>query len=283
MAAAEQVVESTEEELEERAKAKADDEPDAAALAAIAGEDDDDKAVPYARFKQVSKAFRDEQEARLRLEGEAGALRQLAKAPAPTDKAAVKVDVRELRKLANDALLEGNADKATQLHAQADDALREEGANLGTERAMARMRQESIQERLDDAAERMAEKYPFLDSASPEADKAAIAEVVEWRDFYMSKGVSPAKALERAAAKIGEPVLKATTKAGVDDDDDAAAQRERQAIVRGALAAKRQPPPPSGGKGDRAAQSQLPDVSKMTDEEFDKLTASEKARLRGDY
>src|SRR5579862_2653334 len=261
-----------------------DEDVDADALAAVVGEEDDD-FVPKGRFRQVNKAFREEQEARLRLEGENAALREVAKA-APTQqaKSVEKVDVRALRKQASDALLEGDSAKATELHAQADAALLEQGATIGTERAIARIRAEAMQERLDDAAERMAEKYPFLDSTSAEADKAAIAEVVEWRDFYMSKGMPAHRALERAATKIGEPLRKGQTKAeGGETPDDLARRREALALSRAGDAARRQPAPITGGKGERASKAEAPDdVAKLTDAQFKSMPAAEKARLRGD-
>jgi len=260
-----------------------DEDVDADALAAVVG--DDGEAVPYHRFNKIAKAFREEQEARLRLEGENAALREVAKA-APTQeaKSVEKVDVRALRKQASDALLEGDSAKATELNAQADAALLEQGATIGTERAIARIRAEAMQERLDDAAERMAEKYPFLDSTSAEADKAAIAEVVEWRDFYMSKGMPAHRALERAATKIGEPLRKGQTKAeGGETPDDLARRREALALSRAGDAARRQPAPITGGKGERASKAEAPDdVAKLTDAQFKSMPAAEKARLRGD-
>src|SRR5579862_6060938 len=252
-----------------------DEDVDADALAAVVG--DDGEAVPYHRFNKIAKAFREEQEARLRLEGENAALREVAKA-APTQeaKSVEKVDVRALRKQASDALLEGDSAKATELNAQADAALLEQGATIGTERAIARIRAEAMQERLDDAAERMAEKYPFLDSTS--------AEAVEWRDFYMSKGMPAHRALERAATKIGEPLRKGQTKAeGGETPDDLARRREALALSRAGDAARRQPAPITGGKGERASKAEAPDdVAKLTDAQFKSMPAAEKARLRGD-
>jgi len=50
---------------------------------------------------------------------------------------------------------------------------------------------------LHEAAQRTLAAYPYLND-----NEAAIAEVVEWRDFYMMKGAPPHQAVELAAAKV---------------------------------------------------------------------------------
>lgn len=257
---------------------------------AAEGEDDDAKAdVPYPRFKEVNDKYTTERDLRMRAEGRAEAAEELAKsgqrAPAEKKDDVPEVDIKALRKAERAAMMEGDTDKAAEFGDKADAAIFAKAKKEATAEALHTTASATATEKLNDAAETMIEKYPFLDSNAAEANSKAIAEVIEWRDFYISKGESPARALTKAADRIGAPILKASK--DDDEDDEPAAgkkkdERTEQAILRGADAANRQPPRASGGKGDRAGQAGNPDVSKMSDEEFAKLTKAEKARLRED-
>lgn len=299
---AEKAAEKAEQEAEAKRKARGDyvddtDDPDA--LKTIAGEDDDkphEKAVPYARFNEVATERDREREDRIRTEGERDALRRQLEGGGAATPAAKKdaVDVEALRDQANEAMIEGDTDKANTLRRQANAAEREQLLNEATEKAVARIRAEDGQREIATAARAVCKAYPFLDSNNAaEQDPEAIEQVVALRDSYMRKGDTPGEALTKAADRVGKLILRERAIAakgnGHDDDDepapkrrDPAADRTTQAIVRGASAAARQPAPPIGGKGDRAAQMKDPDPSKMTDAEFEKLTPAEKSRLRGD-
>ena len=90
--------------------------------------------------------------------------------------------------------------------------------------------------------------YPFLHSNSADANTEAIADVVEWRDFYIAKGESPAGALQKAAAKVTQLY------AGQADAAEPAAptdKRKQAAIATGAKAAAAQPPRVDAGVGNR--------------------------------
>jgi hypothetical protein len=299
---AEKAAEKAEQEAEAKRQARGDyveneDDPDA--LESIAGDDDKphEKAVPYARFNEVATERDKERDDRLRAEGERDALRRQIEggASTPAKPKEPALDVEALRDQANEAMIEGDTDKANTLRRQANAAEREQVIREAEERALTRMRAEEGQKEIARAARAVLKEYPFLDSNNAaEQDPEAIEMVVAERDKNMrTKGMSPGEALTAAANRVGKLILRERAIAakgnGHDEDEepptkrrDPAADRQTQAIVRGANAATRQPAPPIGGKGDRAAQMRDPDPSKMTDAEFEKLTPAEKSRLRGD-
>lgn len=248
------------------------------------GDDEDDdrksRAVPYARFREVN-------EDSLRKDGEIAELRrQLANAGnrQPPPEEPKPVDIRALRKAARDAMLEGDTEKAAELDAQAD----EEISRRSRSEAVAEMEQRNAIRDLNAAANRMIQKYPFLDSQSEDADEEAIDLVIAARDANIRKGMALAEALEKAADKIGRLFSKEGGDGGGKKEDagDPAGDRARQAITRNAAAANRQPPPPTGGRGERGRVTESGDkinVAAMSDEEFRALPEAEKARIRGDF
>lgn len=247
-------------------------------LAAIAG-DAEPKSVPYSRFREVNQRAQEERDARLRAETEAEMLRRQAMPPAPP--AEPEVDLKALRKARNDALLEGDTEKATEIDELIETERDRQLANKIRRDTVAEMTTAQDRRELARTAAAVVKEYPFLNSASEDRNDAAIAEVLEWRDFYASKGtMTLAEALEKAVDKVAPAY--APAKAGAADDDLA---RRRQAIAlsRGATTAARQPSPPTAGKGARASgDSPIKDVETLSDDEYAKLPASEKRRLRGD-
>ena len=104
--------------------------------------------------------------------------------------------------------------------------------------------------------------YPFLDPAKDVADAQAIADVVEWRDFYISRGDSPANAISLAVAKIA-PMYQKQEPA----QPQGPSARQQQAIQRAAKDSSAQPPKMDAGVGNRgipAGNAILDDVDKWS-------------------
>lgn len=59
------------------------------------------------------------------------------------------------------------------------------------------------EQRMKAVVEQTIREYPFLDSTSAQKNDAAIANVVELRDYYVSQGLAPSAALLRAASEYG--------------------------------------------------------------------------------
>ena len=76
--------------------------------------------------------------------------------------------------------------------------------------------------------------------------------MVEWRDFYLSKGDTPAAALQKAAAKIA-PIYNKTTEPTPDPTPEPLTDKRKQAaIATAAKASAAQPPAVEAGIGNRA-------------------------------
>lgn len=284
----------------------APEDPSDEDLKAVAGDDDDDedegddaddedkgsKHVPHARFNEVNeKRIRAEERARL-LEEENARLKGGGKAKeSDGEEETPAVDLKALRKQRNEALMEGDSDKAAELDEQIDAEVERRAVEKAAAAAETSILTRQARQEFAGAVAESIEKYPFLDAKGEQANAKAIAEVVEWRDFYIAKGKSPAEALRQAVGKVGPQYApKKGGKADADDDDDGdegddgaesrAALRRKLALRRNADAANRQPARP-GGVGERSSAAKLK-VEDLSDDEFDKLPEKAKRELRGD-
>lgn len=238
-------------------------------LAAVAAEGQ----VPYARLRESQDQARIDREERIRLEAENRILRERGAAPATPPEP--PVDLKALKKQYAEAILEGDTDKAAEIDEQIDEI---KEARI-TQRVVGATREDTANRELAATAEAIVRDYPFLDSQGPEANKEAIAETLEWRDFYIQKGKSPAVALAKAVEKVAPQY----TDGKASGADDLARIREARALSRGAAAALHQPTVPFGGRGQRASgTTPIKDVGTLSDAEFAKIPEAEKKRLRGD-
>lgn len=265
-----EAIEAAEREAAEAAakaadSAKAEDKADP--------EDKPEAGIPKARFNEVNARMKAAEAAKQALEEELKALRKPAVAEAKKTDGPVDLDALEDDFL--EALRAGDGAKAKQVRSTINSEVR----RLGREDAVAVLSQRDIAQALTSVANDAIVKYPFLSTTSDAKDDQAIADVVEWREFFVSKGDRPDVALKKAVDKIGP--MYAPKVEPVADDEKKADPRERESLIRNAKAAAAQPAPVHGMVGERSSAARL-DVTKMTDEEFEKLPASERKRLRGD-
>lgn len=240
------------------------------------------RSVPHSRFNEVNESLKAEREARIRAEERLKLLEEQktsTKAAPEKETQHQTIDLKALRKQRMEAMMEGDADKAETL----DEQIEAEVERRATDRAMQKVEAREAERDFAGAVKETLEKYPFLDSSSKDKNQAAIDEVVEWRDFYLSKGKPPAEAIRLAAAKIAPAFQGDEEEAQPEKKDDLAAVRRKRGLERNADAANRQPPSP-GGMGNRTVQKggEL-NVEDLDEDEFAKLPAKEKARLRGDF
>lgn len=261
----EPVAEPSVEALKAIVNAKVDEpDPDDAAAEAHGG-------IPKGRFNEVNarmkqaEADRTELQARIAaLEAKSAPVAQVAAKPEPFD-----VDVKEQEYL--EAIMEGDTAAAL--------AIRKEINGELTRQSKQEVTRELTQEReassLQSAAAEAITTYPFLDSAAENANPKAIAEVVEWRDFYRSRGQSASEALRNAVGKVAPSYAEPPSAVTKPDT------RTPDAIARGIKADAAQPKP-LAGTGERSSRVGRDNVETMTEDEFDALPAAEKKRLRGD-
>lgn len=235
------------------------DEPD---------KDDKPTSIPTARFNEVISERNWLREQLAAARGTTEPQPEPEPEPEPFD---FKAKERDYMK----AVYDGEEDKALEIRGEINDALFEQASQRATQTASAQLTEQQAREALGRTAAQVIDAYPFLNSESDVANEDAIAEVVGWRDMYMSQGKAPHEALQAAVSKVA-PVYAEPE----PQKEDTGKQRQAEAAKRNAQASNQQPPA-LGGVGSRG-QSDTPNIEDMTDEEFDALSDKEKSRLRGD-
>lgn len=233
--------------------------------------------IPKARFDEVNdtaKELRRQNELLMQALAGQGKLPASA-APAPAAEAE-PVDVDKLEADYVTALLDGNTEEALKLRRTINAELRRQATDDAVE----------VQTKQTEAQAFAAEvqaiyaDYPELDNKGTKADAAAIAEVVEWRDFLVDrKGLPYHTALRQAADRVA--AARGWDKADGDEPKPTNTRTEEQRR-RNAQANLDQPPIMDGGVGNRAGRARQTNVATMTDAEFQALPEAEKKRLRGD-
>jgi hypothetical protein len=275
-------------EFQAEPEAKGEPALDLDALKAVAKEDEEeeehkaDARIPKARFDEVNARMKKAEEERRALEEQLRALQsqQQPKAEqrqAPQEPAQVDLDAKEDEYL--QALQRGDAAAAKAIRREINAAIREQAESAAVTKVSAELTKRETETSLLAVANESIKKYSFLNTESEDANQEAIADVVGWRDYYAAQGMRADLALQKAVDKIGPMYAPKRAKAEPEPEPKED-PRPKEAIKRNAEAANAQPALPNG-VGERASKAKY-DVSKMTEEEFDALPASEKKRLRGD-
>ena len=205
-----------------------------------------DAVIPRARFDEVNAKLHAEREEANRLRAELKALNRSS-----TTQANV-IDVDTLEDQFFDAIINGEKERAKEIRAQINAEIYTKARAASEEAVSSTLTQREIQSSFAKVVEQTVTDYPFLDSNSPDANAEAIGEVVEWRDFYLSKGDTPAAALQKAAAKIA-PIYNKTTEPTPDPTPEPLTDKRKQAaIANAAKASAAQPPAVEAGIGNRA-------------------------------
>ena len=229
-----------------------------------------DAVIPRARFDEVNAKLHAEREEANRLRAELEAMNRSS-----TTKADV-IDVDTLEDQFFDAIINGEKERAKEIRAQINAEIYTKARAASEEAVSTTLTQREIQSSFAKVVEQTVTDYPFLDSNSPDANAEAIGEVVEWRDFYLSKGDTPAAALQKAAAKIA-PIYNKTTEPTPDPTPEPLTDKRKQAaIANAAKASAAQPPAVEAGIGNRA----IPFGDDIIGDQAKWEKASEAERLR---
>ena len=134
---------------------------------------------------------------------------------------------------------------------------------------------ESIQ--FDTAVESITAQYSVFDPDAKEYNQDVVDEVLELQSAFVGKGQNPAQALYKAVGYvIKEPV--------VEEVKPKSPTERKTNVTKNIDTANRTPPSLSkaGVDSDKAGATALPSVSELSEEDFDALPESTKARMRGD-
>ena len=222
-----------------------------------------DTVIPRARFDEVNAKLHAEREEANRLRAELEALNRSSTTQADA------IDVDTLEDQFFDAIINGEKERAKEIRAQINAEIYTKARAASEEAVSTTLTQREIQSSFAKVVEQTVTDYPFLDSNSPDANAEAIGEVVEWRDFYLSKGDTPAAALQKAAAKIAPIYSKAAPELPTD-------KRKQAALATAAKASAAQPPAVEAGIGNRA----IPFGDDIIGDQAKWEKASEAERLR---
>lgn len=259
-----------------------DDDFDEDALTKIAGAGKS-ASVPHSRFNEVNESLKEERRRRLELEEELARAKGSAPAKKDEDPKPKAFDFDDAEDRYNAAMLEGDAAAAKAIRREIRAEERKEIEEAAQKRA-----EELYQQRTQEATQRQQqaavpavlkesyERFPFLDIEGDAPNMEAIEDVVAFRDYYIAKGETPAKAIAMAVAKVG-PRFAEPVKAGKEPKKGVELTPEQ--ISRN-LDRERRTPPLTPGVGERGANV---DIANMSEEDYAKLSEDDKKRLRGDY
>ena len=223
--------------------------------------------IPRARFDELNAKLHAEREETERLRA---LLEQNAKPDAVTP-APQTDDIEALEAQYFDAMIDGDRTKAVAIRSQINRMIQTQAETEAAQKVAGEMTAREQRTSFESAVSQTLDAYPFLDSASPDANMDAIADVIEWRDFYINKGATPAAALQKAAAKIG-PMYAETKQPTPEMKTDT---RKQDALKRNLADAESQAPAPVAGIGNRA----VPTPKVETQKDWDRLTEQEREAL----
>lgn len=273
-------------ELEDELKADKDDgEPDEKADDKVKKKD---SRIPLSRHEAV---LQKEREKRADLE------RQLAQYQNGQQVANLNEEITKLEdnvmameKEYAKLLTDGEIDKATDLMAKIRKAERQMNESRSDMKIQAAEARATERARYNVALERIEGAYPELNPDHESYSEEITVEVIELKEAYQLKGLTPTAALQKAVKLLVEPRTTrqeiATNATPRVDAKDVAAERKKDAAVKTAKAVEKTPPSLSktglnsdklgGGAVDATA------VMKMSQKEFASLSEATLAQMRGD-
>jgi hypothetical protein len=252
--------------------------------------------IPKARFNEAVGKERDareqaerraeELEARLRQQEQA----QQQQVQRSEQIAALDTQLDTLEAQRDALLLDGDKEKAAALNKQIRELNRVVARMEANEESGLLINATLERERMTATIARFEAERPDLNPKSQEFNKPLVEAILMSQQSLVDNGMAPSAALVAAVRKMDELVAAAkgsvTPPASEEGLGKANVAEDRtKAAVEKALATQKAQPANSqttGMDSDKAGLSALPDVSKMSFEEFNALPESTRARLRGD-
>lgn len=245
-----------------------------------------DSRIPLSRHKEILEK---ERAARADLERKLAQYQQGKEvADINAEITGLEDEVLKLEKEYTKLLAEGELEKAAEKMAKiraAERSITESKADMKIQAAEARNLERA---RYNVALDRIEAAFPVLNEDHDDFDSELAAEVLDLKDAYMLKGLTPTAALQKAVKALVEPRTTrqevATSSQPRVSDKDVAAERKAAAVKK--VADLKQPPDLSkagtdsdkmgGGKLDARA------VMQMSQKEFAALNEETLAQMRGD-
>lgn len=259
---------------------------------------DGDKNTP-ARVRRAQRQ-RDAERARaeaLQRELDAFKAGQRSAAPKekrPTEQETINKDLEALYEQVEDARADGQAKEAAKLQREID-AKNRRLSQIENEEANARRDAAAAEDRIYNGyLDRLEAQFPELVADSDDFDPAKVQRMMRGIERGIRSGQSPSEALAEVAdlmlgvdlttpARKAKPAKPAKDdKAAKEKEDKAAkdlADKRRDKVEK----ANRQPADTSRRGADGAGDDTKIDVNRLSDEDYDRLPESTKAKMRGDF
>ncbi|MCL1142976.1 hypothetical protein [Shewanella gaetbuli] len=182
-----------------------------------------------------------------------------------------------------EAMIDGNSEEAfelfTEMMTNVASTVSEAAAEKARQEALGEIQHKETVNELSKTASELAERYPELDHESDMADEGLIEEVVETRNLYIDRGMSPAEALRKAVrlvaidnelvdrkAEVKKP--KAPSRIDALDRKTELSKKERGRL---------------GGGSKSPASNDRSRIANLSDPDFARLSDEARRRARGDY
>jgi len=201
---AEETVAETEEDVshetpEEEVTAEADEEPEEEIEEEVAEleEEPEPEPAPKQKGQTVPKSRLDDViKERNELRREMEELKQAQKPPAP---AAPAYDFESKEKLYQEAILDGENEKAKAIRAEINEATRAQLSAELTQEVERTVNRKNEETALQIAADKLQQDFPMFNQDSSDYDEAITQEVIDLRDAFITQGVRPVDALAKAS------------------------------------------------------------------------------------
>ena len=213
-------------------------------------------------------------------------LDDLKAAQKPAEDAPEEYDFSAKEMEYQNAVLDGEADKAASIRAEIRRAERAQIEYEMGQKMTDAVSQNQQATALQQAASTLEAEFPMFDQKSEQYNEKMTQEVIDLRDAFIIKGENAVAALSKAAKYVineyglidTTPTLAADTapKKSVDE-----ISKKRAEVSKKLKVADSQPPEMSGEGSSIRGEKGL-DVSSLTEEEFDALPEATLKRLRGD-
>lgn len=278
--------EEEEEELDADDKDKGDpeNEADPEAEAEKKAKGKKDTRIPLSRHQEILDKNRAQYNA-LKQENELLKLQKNAEKTAE-DLSAAEVKIEELETSYADLLSQGETEKATKVMAEIRRLERSVSEAKYEARAQAAERNTYERIQYDATVSSLESAYPAINEDSDEFDQEKTNEVIGLFQMFVTNGQTRSAAVQRAVRYVlGDPKSAKQEEAMKTQEDkvDVATKRKTDAVDRNISAHKRQPANLANkGAGGESTTAYVPDVLKMSQDAFDKLSEDVIKANRGD-
>ena len=225
-----------------------------------------DQVIPRARFDEVNTKLHAAREEAEQLRAALATKMALAQAPE-------NIDLDDLEDQYYEAIMSGDKDEAKKIRSRINADLYARAEATSTAVVSRQLAEQAEESQFQSVVNQAVTVYPFLDSESKAANKAAIDDVLSWRGMYEAQGHSKAKALAMAVNKVG-PYYHRPAPAEEDQPVDT---RKQKAMRLAAETAVLQPPRVDDGVGTRAIPASREILGNQ--DKWDRASESERMRF----